>query len=84
MRPGYVSAVFLLVLALAGGFFGPRYEISKIPQAQRDKMSDFDWIGAEWVGVALLMLVAASLVGLTACIRERSSRASDNVDTKES
>ena len=58
------TAIAVFSFALAVG--GTKYEISKIPAEQRASMSDFDWIGADWVGVGILFLAIALILSLAA------------------
>jgi hypothetical protein len=47
-----ILAAFSLLLSavsFATCQFGVQYEINKIPPEMRSRMSDFDWIGFEWI-----------------------------------
>ncbi len=59
-------AVVLGAFAIALLFGGPRYAISQLPPTQRANMSDFDWIGVEWVEGAFVVGVLAVAVATSA------------------
>ncbi len=51
----------LLLLSAMALFLGPRYEISKLTQAERSQMTDFDWMGEEWAVRAVFLFAGAVL-----------------------
>jgi hypothetical protein len=66
---------FLLMLAsFATCHYGVQHEISKIPPETRARMSDFDWIGVEWIERGMIVLFVAIIlacVALTMWLRGR-------------
>ena len=61
-----ISFLLLTIVSLATCHFGVQHEINKIPPEIRSKMTDFDWIGVEWIKfgvfiqtIALICLVLA-------------------------
>jgi hypothetical protein len=71
-------AAFSLLLSVASILtceLGVRHEISKIPPERRAQMSDFDWIGDEWIALGMLIFLAAFLsaaVALSIWLIDRS------------
>jgi hypothetical protein len=55
----YATAGFLLLAAMLLFLIGPEHEISKIAAAQRAQMTDFDWIGVEWIERAFYTFLAS-------------------------
>jgi uncharacterized membrane protein YhaH (DUF805 family) len=74
IQSAYVIAALLLTAAVVLTFVGPRYAISKIPLAEQQRMSDFDWIGAEWIGAAFAIALLALLVAGLAFLARRFAR----------
>lgn len=63
------SVSLLLILAsFATAFLGVRYAVSQIPQEVRDRMSDTDWVGVEWIVRALLLQGVSVLLALSAIV----------------
>jgi len=56
--------LFLLVTSFAACYFGVQHEINKIPLEQREKMTDFDWIGAQWIALGMVIFFFATLCAL--------------------
>lgn len=54
-------SVLLTVSAFATCYFGVESEISKIPAERRAVMSDFDWIGVNWIAFGTIILLSAAL-----------------------
>jgi len=54
-----ISFLFLTVASFATCYFGVEHEINKIPVEVRLKMSDFDWIGVEWITPGILIQTIA-------------------------
>lgn len=59
-----LTSVILFALACATCHFGVEHEISKIPPDVRARMSDTDWVGAQWVfrGMGIWALSLSSLL----------------------
>ena len=55
------APAFLIVLGMSLCFFGPQYEISRIPAPTRAKMGDFDWIGVEWIVRGTVVIIAGAV-----------------------
>jgi hypothetical protein len=64
----FVVAILLLIGAFATCYFGVRHEIQDIPEHQRARMTDFDWIGVPWIerGIAIagVALIVGSIAGI--------------------
>jgi hypothetical protein len=69
-----VIAFLLLLVAMATCHFGVRYEIDQIPEEQRKQMTDFDWIGSEWILCGMEIAALAFLVGGVAGVRQWRQR----------
>ena len=78
MRPLWrnllIIALLLWLSGMAACELGVRYELAKIPPEQRARMSDTDWIGAEWIFRGMVMGTVALLVAATALIGQWSQR----------
>lgn len=71
---------FLVVASFAISHFGIEHEIKKIPPERRAAMSDFDWIGIEWIMLSLAVMAVAIILAVTAFVlwllqRRRAKRA---------
>lgn len=55
-----------MVASWAICYFGVEHEISKVPPERRSLMTDFDWIGAEWVMRGTIIFLAGVLVAIIA------------------
>jgi hypothetical protein len=69
------------IASLATCHFGVQHEINKIPPEIKSQMSDFDWIGIEWIAGGSIIFVFAAILAITALTiwlidRRRSERAS--------
>jgi TRAP-type C4-dicarboxylate transport system permease small subunit len=53
------TGLFLLIGSFATCYFGVQYAESQISPEIRSKMTDTDWIGIEWIGRGLLILLLA-------------------------
>jgi hypothetical protein len=65
----FVLAFLVFVGGVAVGIWGTQHEIARIPLTQREQMTDFDWIGEEWImrgecmiGVAVILATIGFLV----------------------
>jgi hypothetical protein len=54
--------MLLFVASMGMCHFGIRSEIGKIPSELRARMSDTDWIGAEWATRPLFINIAAGVL----------------------
>lgn len=75
-----VLAAVTFVAGVATCFFGVEHEIAKIPAEQRARMTDTDWVGAEWV-VWGVMIEAGAIAIFVIAVAFRAwerSRASDS------
>jgi hypothetical protein len=63
-----LSFLILTVISLSICYFGVEYEINKISPEIRSKMTDFDWIGIEWIRLGILIQIVA-IVCLIPAIR---------------
>lgn len=67
---GLLAASVLLTLGdCTVSYFGVEYEINKIPPAKRALMSDFDWVGFEWIMLGMLLQAIAFLLVFIALYR---------------
>ena len=55
------APAFLIVLGMSLCFFGPQYEVSRIPAPTRAKMGDFDRIGVEWIMRGTLLVIVGAV-----------------------
>ncbi len=51
----FISFLFLTIVSFATCHFGTQHEINKIPRETRQKMSDTDWVGIEWIGLGVII-----------------------------
>jgi di/tricarboxylate transporter len=65
-----IIAFLLLLAAMVTCHFGVHYEIQQIPEEQRKQMTDFDWIGSEWIFCGMEIAALAFFVGAVAGIRQ--------------
>lgn len=73
MRPLWRNLLLVALLLWLSGVaaceLGVRHEIAKIPAEQRARMTDTDWVGAEWIfrgmviGSVALLIAAAAVAG---------------------
>ena len=71
------GALVIFALSLATCHFGVNYEVSQLPPTVREKMSDTDWIGAEWIwrGTLLLLLsIALVIAALILFLKQKRGR----------
>jgi hypothetical protein len=61
-------SLLLVIASWATCHFGVEHEIGKIPAEQRALMADFDWIGAEWIGLGVTIFLAGALAAILALI----------------
>lgn len=54
-----LSFLLLTIASLATCHFGVQHEINKIPFEVRSKMTDFDWVGVEWITLGMFIQIAA-------------------------
>lgn len=54
-------SLLLFVTSFATCHFGVEHEINKIPAEHRARMSDFDWIGYEWIELGMLIFLVGML-----------------------
>lgn len=71
---------FLVVASFAISHFGIEHDINKIPPERRAVMSDFDWVGIEWIMLSLAVMTIAIILAVTAFVlwllqRRRAKRA---------
>ena len=59
---------FLVVASFAISYFGVEHEINKIPAERRAGMSDFDWIGVEWIMLSMAIQAVAVFLAATAFV----------------
>jgi hypothetical protein len=59
-----LTGIILFVAATTMCVVGTQYEISQIPPEQRAKMTDTDWVGAEWGLRAFFVQILGLVVGL--------------------
>ena len=62
-----ITGFALLAAAWTIARLGVGHEIAKIPPETRAQMTDFDWIGMEWVARAMVV-AAVGLVVLTSAV----------------
>lgn len=73
-------SLVLTAASFATCIFGVEHEINKIPPERRAAMSDFDWIGIEWIFLCMAIQAVAVLLAATAFVlwflqRRRAKRA---------
>ena len=61
-----VIAVLLFVASCATCYFGVEHEINKIPAERRAQVSDFDWIGIEWIMRGMVISLIAFICAFAA------------------
>ena len=61
-------SLLLMVGSWATCHFGVGHEISKIPAERRAQMTDFDWIGAEWIMRGMIIFLAGLLAAIVALL----------------
>ena len=68
LRIAFGVAGALVALGILVAFVGPDYEMSRLPAAEQQRLSDSDWFGVPWLirgvgiaGVGLLIALGASL-----------------------
>jgi hypothetical protein len=54
-RVAFALAALLLGAAAVCLFLGPRHEAGKVSVLERSRMTDVDWIGAQWAVTAVSM-----------------------------
>jgi hypothetical protein len=59
-------SLLLSIASLATCHFGVQHEIDKIPPEIKAQMSDFDWIGIEWIAGGSIIFVFAAISAITA------------------
>jgi hypothetical protein len=59
-------SLLLSIASLATCHFGVQHEIDKIPPEIKARMSDFDWIGIEWIARGSIIFVFAAISAITA------------------
>jgi TRAP-type C4-dicarboxylate transport system permease small subunit len=59
-------SLLLFVASFATCYFGVNYSLNQIPPDVRKQMTDTDWIGSEWVGRGLLLMLCAIVLALVA------------------
>lgn len=62
------TSVVFVFASYASCKFGVQHEINKIPPEVRAGMSDFDWIGFEWIALGAIALVGAILLAMIATV----------------
>ena len=60
--------LLLILSGVATCHFGVRREIALIPPEQRMKMTDTDWVGAEWAAKGLWLIEAGGGVALLGAV----------------
>lgn len=48
-----IVAALVFALGASTCYFGVRHDIAQIPVERRARMTDFDWIGVEWISAGL-------------------------------
>jgi hypothetical protein len=77
-------SLLLTIASWATCHFGVKYEVNKIPAEQRSRMTDFDWVGAEWITRGMIILIAGVLCAVIALVlwvirrRRRAQRSFPN------
>jgi hypothetical protein len=61
-----VLSLLLMVTSWTTCHFGVEHEINKIPAEHRAQMTDFDWIGAEWIMRGMLIFLASMIAASAA------------------
>jgi hypothetical protein len=59
-------SLLLMVASWATCHYGVEHEIGKIPSETRLGMSDFDWIGVEWIWRGMMILFVAVVLDCAA------------------
>jgi hypothetical protein len=59
-------SLLLSIASFVTCHFGAQHEINKIPPEIRARMSDFGWIGVEWIGIGTLILFVAIISAVIA------------------
>ena len=77
-----ISSLILTIVSPATCHFGVQYEINQIPVEVRSKMTDFDWIGVEWITFGVFIQTIA-LICLTLAISLYSFRLLKNKRSKQ-
>jgi hypothetical protein len=72
------------VVSFATCFFGERYEISKIPTEKLARMSDTDWIGAEWIGCGMLIFLLGTVLAFAALSQWFKQKRRNSTNTAKS
>jgi hypothetical protein len=62
------TSIFLSFASYASCRFGVQHEINKIPPEVRAGMSDFDWIGIQWIALGAIALLGAILLAMIAAM----------------
>jgi len=61
-------SLLLIVASWATCHYGVEHELSKIPAETRARMTDFDWIGVEWIWRGTIMLFVALILDFVALL----------------
>ena len=70
-RLGWSLLIARVILAGAGfvvGRVGVQHEITKIPAETRAQMSDFDWIGVQWIAWFTIMALVGAVMSLSGVV----------------
>jgi hypothetical protein len=59
-------ALLLFVASCATCYFGVNYSVSQIPPEVKKQMTDTDWIGTEWIGRGMLLMLCAVVSAVVA------------------
>jgi hypothetical protein len=57
-------SLLLTIASWATCHFGVKHEINKIPAEQRARITDFDWVGAEWITMGMIIFLVGILCAL--------------------
>lgn len=69
-----------IVVSFSTCYFGVKYAKQQIPSELRNKMSDTDWIGVEWIGlgsVILLIAILALILSMILWLRKKVLRSKE-------
>lgn len=59
-------SILHFVASFATCYFGVNYSESQIPPEVRNKMTDTDWIGVEWISRGLVIMLLAIVSAIVA------------------
>jgi hypothetical protein len=73
------TSIFFALASFVTCHFGVQHEINQIPPEIRKGMSDFDWVGIEWIALGSMALLAGVLFAFVAVLQWKKQQRSLNI-----